>query len=134
MTTTNIFTPHAGMFSELCRVLPGFVFGSTNVDGSSDKRNLQIRISTINEFVIVNVQSIREFDNIYTELFRLRWSMDMNTYVLFNPSQYDNTDLAKFAAHLSSQLVSIDDIAIILNANPYVVSNWIAIYCTSNQF
>jgi hypothetical protein len=132
MITTNIFTPHAGMFNELCRVLPAYIFGNTS-ENTTDKRNLQIRIITINEFVIVSIQSIREFDNIYYELFRLRWSIENNTYVLFDPNQYDNIELAKLAVHLHRQLVNIDDISIILNANPYVVSNWIAIYGNENS-
>lgn len=122
--STNIFTPNSSMFSELCRILPELVYG----DSSTVRRNVQVNVTTINEFVVVQIQSIREFDNLFVELLRLRWSSEMNSYVVFTPNVYNNEDLAKLAHHLNTQLVNINDIAIILNTNPYIVSNWIAIH------
>ena len=127
--STNIFTPNVSMFSELCRILPELIYGDNNIV----RRNVQVNITTINEFVVIHIQSIREFDNLFIELLRLRWSNECNTYTLFNPNLYSNEDLSKLAYHLNNQLVNINDIATILNTNPYIVSNWIAIHCSCDN-
>lgn len=122
MQQTNIFTPNAAMFSELCKILPELVYGGNNYV----RRNVQIQITTISEFVVVFLHSIREFDSLYTERIALRWNTELGTYAIFTPSDYTNLELAELAYCLHRQLVSVNDISNIVNANPYVVGTWIS--------